>query len=181
CFAEMVSKKSQRVRCAAQSLNLAVGVSEVAAAAAADLERAMQGSYEVLPGAVATLAALRDAGYRLGLLSNCYVGAKGVAEGLGLGAFFACLTLSFEVGLCKPDPRLYYYVCERLGCEPTQAWFAGDGNDRELDGAKAAGLRTVLVQCATSAAWATTPSSGADFAAASIADVADIVLSADGA
>ncbi len=52
---------------------------------------------------------------------------------------------SSELGISKPDPRVYLHCCEELGVEPTAAVFVGDGANDELEGARRVGMRPVLI------------------------------------
>ncbi len=52
---------------------------------------------------------------------------------------------SCEVGLAKPDPRIYELACRRLGVAAEEALFVGDGANDELAGADRAGMRAVLL------------------------------------
>jgi epoxide hydrolase-like predicted phosphatase len=51
---------------------------------------------------------------------------------------------SSEVGLRKPDPRIYELTCERVGVEPTAAVFLDD-NVENVAAARALGIESVLV------------------------------------
>jgi putative hydrolase of the HAD superfamily len=53
------------------------------------------------------------------------------------------VTLSAEVGVMKPDPRIFRHAMSRLGVDT--GWYVGDGDDGELAGARAAGLTDVLL------------------------------------
>jgi putative hydrolase of the HAD superfamily len=50
---------------------------------------------------------------------------------------------SVEVGICKPDPEIYLTACRRLGVEPRECVYVGDGGSRELTGAAAVGMTPV--------------------------------------
>ncbi|HEY8030652.1 MAG TPA: HAD family hydrolase, partial [Gaiellaceae bacterium] len=52
---------------------------------------------------------------------------------------------SSAVGLRKPDPQIYRLACERLGVEPHESVFVGDGGNDELAGAERVGMRAVLI------------------------------------
>ena len=54
--------------------------------------------------------------------------------------------LSWSVGVLKPDARIYRAALDALGVVPGEAAFVGDGRDRELQGARRLGLRTVLIE-----------------------------------
>lgn len=47
---------------------------------------------------------------------------------------------SCDVGMVKPDAAIYHLACTRLGVEPTETFFVGDGGSDELHGAANAGL-----------------------------------------
>ncbi|MBM4267922.1 MAG: HAD family phosphatase [Deltaproteobacteria bacterium] len=126
------------------------GVQELGAARGfeADLFKffaAMGGSGGIRQDLVACVRGLREMGLRTGLLTNNVAEfreywRKSLPEGI-----FDDVVDSSEVGLRKPDPRIFALACERLGIEPHQAIFLDDhpGNIR---GARAAGLEAVLVE-----------------------------------
>ena len=60
--------------------------------------------------------------------------------GLVDDAVFSC-----SVGLVKPDARIYRLAAERLGLEPAEYLFVGDGANDELAGAERAGMKAVLI------------------------------------
>ncbi|MCK2243903.1 MULTISPECIES: HAD-IA family hydrolase [unclassified Crossiella] len=82
------------------------------------------------PPLLAVLRRARAAGLRTALLSN--------AEGPGpdpdspFGALFDTMVLSGEVGIAKPDERVYLLTADRLGLAPGQCVFVDDlpGNVR---------------------------------------------------
>jgi putative hydrolase of the HAD superfamily len=111
----------------------------------ARIEQREQQAAVLFDGAVDVLAQLRGTGYKLGLVSNLSHAARYVPDRLGIRDLFDVIVLSFEVGLAKPDPAIYTLAVERLGISPRVAAFVGDGNDAELDGARCAGLATIMV------------------------------------
>jgi len=99
------------------------------------------------PDVLPTLRALRARqGLRLGLVSNASSSAVAIFEGLGLAPYFDRTIFSFLVGALKPEPAIYLKACEELGVEPAGCLFVGDGNCRELDGAKAVGMEAVRIE-----------------------------------
>jgi FMN phosphatase YigB (HAD superfamily) len=48
---------------------------------------------------------------------------------------------SYAVGFVKPEPGIYLEAAQRLGVDPVNAVFIGDGGDDELAGAERAGLQ----------------------------------------
>jgi len=100
--------------------------------------------------AVPTLRALTDRGYRLGLVSNTPWGTPdylwtGQLERFGLAQFFGVTCFSSDVGVRKPDPRIFHAALEALDVPADRAVFVGDEPEADIGGARAAGLRTVWV------------------------------------
>ncbi len=97
------------------------------------------------PATVPTLTALRQRGYRLGLISDCTYLWRGVLQRVGLEAMFDVVTLSNEAGTTKPDPHMYLSTIRALGERPEECLFVGDGGSDELEGAHALDIYAVLV------------------------------------
>ncbi|MCH8226633.1 MAG: HAD-IA family hydrolase, partial [Chloroflexi bacterium] len=53
---------------------------------------------------------------------------------------------SFEVGIKKPDRRIYQLACDRLSVSPQDCIYIGDGGSGELTGAAEAGMYPVLIR-----------------------------------
>jgi putative hydrolase of the HAD superfamily len=98
---------------------------------------------EVQPQVRDVLAELRGDGFRLGLVSNCTSDVRGMLQQSGLDQLFDTVVLSAEVGLMKPDPRIFALALRRLGV--ARGFYVGDGDDGELAGARADGLVDILL------------------------------------
>jgi putative hydrolase of the HAD superfamily len=97
---------------------------------------------------------LRQRGLVLGLISNWDNRLSGLVEGLGLASELQTIVCSAEVGLHKPDPRIFELACKRLGVEPEQAAHVGDHHYADIVGAQAIGMRPVLIdRHASSRTW----------------------------
>jgi len=98
-----------------------------------------------IPGAVECLTRLREAGLRVGVVSN----SDGrVAESLaraGLADLVEVIVDSGVVGVSKPDPAIFRYALEPLGLEPAETWYLGDTVSYDAAAADAAGLTTWLI------------------------------------
>jgi putative hydrolase of the HAD superfamily len=102
----------------------------------------------VLPGVVEALGAFRAMGLRLVVVSNANGTLHGHLERLGLGRAFD-LTLDSQVeGVEKPDPRFFALALERSHASPETTVHVGDLYHIDIVGARAAGLRAVLVDAA---------------------------------
>jgi HAD superfamily hydrolase (TIGR01509 family) len=97
--------------------------------------------YPDAPGVVAELVAR---GIRVGVLSNIGWDIRPALVRVAAPDVLGAIVLSCEVGLEKPDPRIFALACERLGCEPSETLFVGD--DPSKDGpAVRAGLAVYLL------------------------------------
>jgi putative hydrolase of the HAD superfamily len=61
-----------------------------------------------------------------------------------LASSFDAVLFSWELGLLKPDPRIFALAAEKLTVRPGECLYLGDGGHRELEGARAAGMVPVL-------------------------------------
>lgn len=94
--------------------------------------------------AIPTLRELRARGIRTAIVSNCDHGTRGVVERLGLPEEADAMILSFEVGVAKPDPRIYAIALEAVGAGPHETLFVDD-QVAYCDGAAALGIGTILL------------------------------------
>ena len=100
----------------------------------------------VEPEVLATLARLRAAGWRLGLISNASTDEVAAWSDSPLAPLFRASLFSCRCGLKKPDPAIYRLALEQLACSAEQAIFIGDGGSDEHRGARSVGLTTVLLR-----------------------------------
>jgi len=78
---------------------------------------------------------------------------------------------SCDVGVSKPDPRIYEIACERLGVEPDECLFVGDGANDELPGAERVGMTAVQLR----APGESLTSSGEAWRGATIESLSDVL------
>jgi len=103
--------------------------------------------YTPFPGALELLAELRRRGLKLGLITNGFAETHyEKLELLGLERSFDAVLCADEVGMLKPDPRIFLHACELLGTAPSRAAMVGDRFFRDISGAREAGLFTVYVR-----------------------------------
>ncbi|HET9103824.1 MAG TPA: HAD-IA family hydrolase [Solirubrobacteraceae bacterium] len=83
--------------------------------------------------------------YRLGVLSNSFVGAREREQAAhGFAERFDILVHSHEIGIGKPDPRAYEIVCDQLGVPTSETVFVDD-LAVNVRAAEAAGMTGVLM------------------------------------
>lgn len=96
---------------------------------------------DVLP----TLRWLREAGYRLGIISNASHDLPGKVESLGLGPHFESVTYSYAVRAEKPDPRIFRTALTAMNVEPQAAVHVGDHVEADARGASRVGMTPMLI------------------------------------
>jgi HAD superfamily hydrolase (TIGR01549 family) len=94
---------------------------------------------------IPTMEALRDAGYRLGVIANQPSQVRAALARDGLVPFFDTMGVSDDLGLHKPDPALFARTLEIAGVAGVRAAMVGDRLDYDVVPAKANAMRTVWV------------------------------------
>ena len=92
-----------------------------------------------------TLEALRRRGYRLAVVSNADGRVRALLETAGLAEYFEFVVDSSEVGVEKPDPRIFHAATGRLELPPSACAYVGDIYEIDILGARAAGLEAILI------------------------------------
>jgi len=96
--------------------------------------------------AVTTLRELHARGYLTGLITNCSSEAPALFGESTLAGLLDVEVFSCSVGLRKPDRAIYELAAAQLGLDPGLCLFIGDGSDQELEGARGAGMKAVLLR-----------------------------------
>ena len=92
------------------------------------------------PGAEAVLQRLA-LDYRLGMISNGYSDSqRGRLRAAGLIEVFDPLLISEEVGVAKPDARIFELALTRLGMPPAAVLYVGDSISHDREGCLRAGI-----------------------------------------
>ncbi|KIG18574.1 2-haloalkanoic acid dehalogenase [Enhygromyxa salina] len=94
---------------------------------------------------IPTLARARAEGLRVALLSNLASPYKQPVFELGLDRHFDVLVFSCEVGLAKPERRIYELVADKLELPASELLMIGDTLRDDVRGAKAAGLSALHI------------------------------------
>jgi putative hydrolase of the HAD superfamily len=111
------------------------------------LERHRQANLwtRVLEGTDAMLERLRADGYRLAVISNADGRVRELFRGAGLLPLLELVVDSHEVGIEKPDPRIFHHACELMETTPDRSLYIGDIYEIDVVGARAATMPVVLV------------------------------------
>jgi 8-oxo-dGTP diphosphatase/putative hydrolase of the HAD superfamily len=96
------------------------------------------------PGVPDLLSGLAKS-FRLGLIANQSAGTAGRLGELGIREAFSLIVSSTEVGLAKPDERIFALAESMADCRPEAATMVGDRLDNDIAPAKLRGWQTVRV------------------------------------
>ena len=96
-------------------------------------------------GAAATLDALRGNGFSTAVVSNMDHRLDAVLQGLGLGMRLDAVVRPPHARAAKPDPAIFLEGLRRVGAAPEEAVYVGDDAERDLAGARRAGLAAIDV------------------------------------
>ncbi|MGK5543422.1 HAD family hydrolase [Streptomyces sp. URMC 127] len=113
----------------------------------AQYRRRMPELVEPDPQVFAMLAGLREAGWRLGVVTNGMEdNQRAKIHHAGLSDVVDAVVISGAVGIRKPDPRIFHLALKNLRAPAgAPAWMAGDNLNADVGGALAAGLSTVWI------------------------------------
>jgi putative hydrolase of the HAD superfamily len=101
--------------------------------------------WRAYPDVEPELRRLRASGVRLGIISNWDGRLERLLDGLGLTPLLDAVVCSASVGLHKPDPRIFELACARLEEPPSACAHVGDHFYSDVLGARAAGMRAVMI------------------------------------
>ncbi len=103
---------------------------------------ALGDTFSNIPDATVNLLRdLKERGYKIGLISNCFSDECKLIKESKLFPYFDAVRLSYEFGVCKPDPVVYTSIIEELGVEPGECLYVGDGGSKELFAARSVGMK----------------------------------------
>ena len=104
-----------------------------------------ENNVQFFDGVKETLLTLKEQGYLLGIVTdtaNPLHAKLNWFERGGFGHVWDAITSSLDVGVRKPDPKIYCAALEQLGVTVEQTVFLGHKRS-ELEGAKAVGMKTI--------------------------------------
>ena len=101
--------------------------------------------FRVFSDAPPALAALRERGVRLVVVSNWDWSLPQWIERAGLAELVDGVVSSAVVGFAKPAPEIFRVALDLAGVAPEEALHVGDSLTSDVEGARAAGVRGVLI------------------------------------
>ena len=111
--------------------------------AAIQYREAYQANRQIVPGTIALLEALRPS-LKIGIVSNNLLAEQQEKlRHLGLERHIDALVVSEEVGIAKPEARIFQVALERLQCRAEEAVMIGDAWQNDIIGARGVGIRAI--------------------------------------
>ena len=120
------------------------------------MERSLRAFYqtlletrELVPGAVETLEGLKSKGVRIGLVSDVAWGLPSTfpvedMRHFGMNCYFDDMVFSTDVGLRKPNPRIFKIALFNLGVGAEEAAFVGNSLQADIRGARSVSMMAIL-------------------------------------
>ncbi len=97
------------------------------------------------PETIAVLQELKKK-YKIAILSNTTnISMKQMFEKFPLNELADEIILSYEVGIQKPDPRIYAIALEKLGVSKDEVIMVGDSLRLDVESAEAFGIKGILI------------------------------------
>jgi putative hydrolase of the HAD superfamily len=127
-----------RERCAAlvsDQLGFEIGADQLVAAI----------RFDAYPDAAPALRELRDLGEKLVAVSNWDCSLPDVLERVGIGELLDGAVSSAVARAAKPDPAIFAPALELAGVTPSEALHVGDTPAEDVEGARSAGIRCLLI------------------------------------
>jgi len=119
---------------------------DAAAFLSAEFESTRRSRQRLLSGARELMTELSQT-YALGLLTN---GAPDLQRekiaASGLESFFKAIAVSGEHGIGKPKPDIFHRLLSEIGVQPEEALMVGNSLERDIAGARNAGIRSVWIR-----------------------------------
>ena len=97
--------------------------------------------------AIPTLQHLRDAGFKLAIVSNWDTPLDPLTERLGIAEYFDAIVASHDARVRseKPDPHIFNYALTAVGVSAAEAVHVGDTYGADIVGAQGVGIRPILL------------------------------------
>ena len=101
--------------------------------------------WKLYPETLTVLNSLKASGLELGIISNFDSRLFNVLRGLGLIDLFDTVTISSLAHAAKPAPRIFQTALAKHALDPDEGMHVGDSVRDDVGGARAAGLKAILL------------------------------------
>jgi len=97
-------------------------------------------------GALELLKHLKNASFKIGVISNCFLPAflyKEIFVDKGLDDYIDDYTFSYTYGIRKPNPRIFEIALTKNHLKPNESLMIGDGLKPDIKGSRQLGIQSV--------------------------------------
>ena len=99
----------------------------------------------LFPGAIETLNNLANEGYKLHIITNGFLEVQHIKiREAGLKNFFDVIVCSEEVGVTKPDSRVFHHSMEKASAPKQKSAMIGDNYEADYLGGLNAGMKSIF-------------------------------------
>ncbi len=99
---------------------------------------------DAIEGVFEVLESIRKGGYKAAIIANAdSADARNIIASCGLGDYFDVIVISEEIGIEKPDKRIFQAALDKLGIEAENATMVGNRIDADIVGANRIGMKSV--------------------------------------
>ncbi|MCD6358622.1 MAG: HAD family hydrolase [Dehalococcoidia bacterium] len=102
-------------------------------------------SFKLFDDVLPTVSKLKEQGLALGMITNNTKEIHKSCEMLGLTQYLGTAITSDEVGVGKPDLRIFNAALEQVKVKAEEAMHVGDQYNSDVEGARRAGIQPVLL------------------------------------
>ena len=82
---------------------------------------------------------------KLALVTNGYKSTQRIIDGLGIKKYFNCIIISSDVGISKPNPKIFQLVAKKFNLKLEEILCVGDSYPTDIVGAKLAGCGAAII------------------------------------
>jgi len=99
---------------------------------------------DLFPNTLETLHELKQSNYEMHIITNGFKEVQYIKlENCKLRPFFDIIVCSEEVGVNKPDPKIFHYAMNKAGAKAENSFMIGDDYEVDILGAERVGMKTV--------------------------------------
>ena len=99
--------------------------------------------FEIPAGTRELLKELKRRGLKIGLITNAFSDERDYIRRSEIFPYFDAAMISYEKGLCKPDPAIFREITKALDVSFEECLYVGDGGSRELFAARESGMQAL--------------------------------------
>jgi putative hydrolase of the HAD superfamily len=102
-------------------------------------------SWRIFDDVLPAIEMLIERGMELGIISNWDERLRPLLQSLKLDRYFRVTIISQEIGFCKPSSVIFQEAARKFACPADCVLHIGDGRSEDYEGARQAGLQSVLL------------------------------------